>query len=1090
LKSSNNSNLEEERRQFLRQFPAATPEVTPEVRDSGKSNLERERSEFLSQARRGDNLAEQRREFLSQAKGEPGEPSFFDKPLFHTQYVEPGEIEEIAKRHNVPQSFISDAVNIYGGWRRPEDAWDRAQQLGLVTVGKAGEILFNIPQWLMKKQHSLVRGPKFEKAMDDVRDLVQRKQSLLETGTSMLIPVAGAGRMAAKGISKVLEPVAIGSLAGIAESPEGRELEGALFGATLGVAFPITGAAARGVRNRLGREANITIRRNVQANSHRIADGGEKILSGRRPAEDALEAAIFRGDIDTEELPKLLPRGMRRKATASLEAQGDGEFTKDQLGKLVAEVEYRKFAAYVTGGRDRKKILKDTVAARKAVQEVTDREGEEFLRRKYQRWRRANAEIEYINKSNIQEFRHSDVRNLWNWVLDGQYAFADISRRHGIDLDVTANDLSKDYNQMTVAVEGFRDSNLKLIEEFRKLGIDGDDLYRYLDTGDIPKGISEEARGHFQSWRAQFDSLLSAARNAKLIIRHRPNYVPHHTLPPTDYILTMESKLGELQSKLGFNIDNVSSGQFKFLMDGSREFREFAHGIEIATGRAVKSPKSLRNNYFKMFGYFTGVHNKLNTSASAAFRRKGDIPLFLRDRNLPRLLERWTYSTLRHAHLRNTVDKISSYIPVLDAAGDKAAAQYVKAYLNNINGVQNTKFRNALSHARMGWEAYFGRLARDAEAGGKLETFYSAMREMPYIAHAALNMMYPNFLGLNFRASLRNLTQNFVLTAPEIGQGYGYEVVVKGALRAAHNRRRGTNYTKLLQRRGHLPSAFRGEGAEYIREGLAQSKLYEMSAKAVRSYSNKMMYFYAITDTINRAITYETSQVVAQDLLRRRLGARKFIEKLPEGYRRRVAAAGDNETLVGEAIADFLLPRTQFNYNRTAMSQFGREMGPLFSVFSKWPTSIAGDVTDKVRQGRGMEVAIKYGAPLLLAGMADYLLEAGDATNDYTDKIIGKTGFRGWMPAGSFEAILMGDLAKPPALDTLFQVLDAAITANPEKMYSFISDSMNAYMPGAGFARFITDDMAVYVLGERPSGRNFLDRTWNGAALWLEGPKG
>ena len=196
------------------------------------------------------------------------------------------------------------------------------------------------------------------------------------------------------------------------------------------------------------------------------------------------------------------------------------------------------------------------------------------------------------------------------------------------------------------------------------------------------------------------------------------------------------------------------------------------------------------------------------------------------------------------------------------------------------------------------------------------------------------------------------------------------------------------------------------------------------------------------------------------------------------------------------------MSETQFNYNRTTLSEYGRYMGPVFTMFTKWPLSIAGDVRSKLlNEKQYKKAATKYLGPLAAFTAADAMLSP-EAFRDWDDrkpalrekmakkhlpridqreldlygdrykKIVGSGGFSAWAPIYNLESLVGipgGEgLLSPPVVDTIMGGYEAA--TSDKSSAKFFDRFTRQYTPGAGVAKLFLDDIPTLVDGKRPKG--------------------
>jgi hypothetical protein len=237
---------------------------------------------------------------------------------------------------------------------------------------------------------------------------------------------------------------------------------------------------------------------------------------------------------------------------------------------------------------------------------------------------------------------------------------------------------------------------------------------------------------------------------------------------------------------------------------------------------------------------------------------------------------------------------------------------------------------------------------------------------------------------------------------------------------------------------------------------------------------------------VNRGIAYRMSQIFVDDLVRGSAAATTSLKRMPPPTIRAIEQAlqeGDRTTALKHA-ATHIINSTQYQYNRASMSEYGRTMGPLFSVFSKWPTATVGQVVESYRSkglgGASIDTGKKLVLPMLLLEAADriYLMSQGEDTfSDREAKFVSKSGLSGAAPLGNLSGIATGDFFTPPAVDIATKAFIRPVSRGQwdslgESVGNGVQESLYQFAPGAagGWIRFLTDDVVTVVEGERPEG--------------------
>lgn len=271
--------------------------------------------------------------------------SFLDKPGNIADPTTEKEVEEIAARHGVDAHELRRLAPYFGARMggtpyMGEDELKRA-------AGGLGQFAFGVPQKLYKKAQT----PEMERALDELQNLAQGRQSWLQFGTEIAAPVGPLGA-ASKSVGKaVAKGAAVGAVAGAAGSGADRELEGAATGVVLGGA--ISGVAQRLLGRGNGpRGPQVELPTgSLPTESKFVADvlerdrpeiekGTQEILAARKASNTDIEAAITGGlDIDEQVADRIVreqvgEETLQRLADESSEA---GRIYSENLGQYTTK---------------------------------------------------------------------------------------------------------------------------------------------------------------------------------------------------------------------------------------------------------------------------------------------------------------------------------------------------------------------------------------------------------------------------------------------------------------------------------------------------------------------------------------------------------------------------------------------------------------------------------------------------------------------------------------------------------------------------------------------------------------------------------
>ena len=282
--------------------------------------------------------------------------------------------------------------------------------------------------------------------------------------------------------------------------------------------------------------------------------------------------------------------------------------------------------------------------------------------------------------------------------------------------------------------------------------------------------------------------------------------------------------------------------------------------------------------------------------------------------------------------------------------------------------------------------------------------------------------MYPAYLGLNAKATIRNLAQNWVQTAPWMGGSYGYQTVAKAST---------SNFFKHMKRLKKDGVIAQGVRAEALKDTST------VAGRAMGRIGDMVMKLYTASDTMNRLIAYNAGHVMAKDLANSSNDAIRALEKMGPGVRASLKKAnltsvesfGQNLDQLGDILGKHTVAKTQFHYGPEQKAEFLREMGPMFSMFTKWPVSIGSDLNTIWRENpkamaKSKRYFERYGASL---GAAIYLRGVVGDNNHAYNALVGD--ITTWAPIMSTVDM---SILNNPLIETLL--------ATPEAMKEILVD--------------------------------------------------
>lgn len=1034
------------------------------------------------------------------------------------QLLKQEDFERIGKKYNVSPEDLRDLAPYYGAKTLPRSGTEALEQGLKGTAGFIGSSIgLSAPQFLYKK----FQEPHVREALDELQEIGRQQKSVPEAISEVALPGVGlpSKLLKAKGIAgtagRVAGSAGIGATAGALGSSEGKETEGALTGAAFGGAIGSGGELIGKALSKRWGTLNSKEQQLADTQKIDLERGAEEIASRTQESEETLNSLINgKGSaLSADELDTLLKQQIGEDSLAKYlnPSSDEGQLIRSQLGTRAVTDESikQKLADDLVSNRLRDfaedigdKRPKTAEQAFDEIQNFRARQGSEATENRYRDYVRSKQAEKYIQDTGSRALKQPGFfGQTLNFISDNQFVLRNIDDKFGTKLEPVLSDLNKAYNRSTFALRDFRSKQDDIFQTARKLGTDSevvnsDKIYQALDTGDISRLSPQEIetankfREYFSDIRKFVNETVASKdqRIAPLSVPELRNYVPKNLKEIPEVVSILERKLedttAQLSKQLGRQVNDLGQlrgDEFK-LIQSSPDVKDLIAAVRIFDAKPVDSALDLSSRLKEMM-YTREGNSALETKARAAMERTGQIPDFLLEKNLYKLTDKYTANTLRHLYLRNGIDKLRYQARGLKKLGADADARYVEKLISDVMGVRKNTAAEAMLQSRIqasrNLDKLIDKYGKDSVRGGLLV----AAKAIPDFIYGASRQIYPNVLGyFNLRAAIQNLTSAFTKIAPELGSQYGYTTTLRGAVYTVANMRR---LLKKAQEMGNVPAEFTRKGERAIADGIRRSSLYQIPAGTLEGLGKAGMVLYQGLENFNRSLVLGVGEMMARDLAKGSNLAMGSLTKFPQSVRKQILVNRDNPEVTAQIIGKYLNDVTQYNYNRLSLSEFGRTMGPIFSMFSKWPSATVGDVIYEARNkglfkslGRSAE---KYVAPLLLLQTLDYVIgermDDPDSLSDRQKKLIGASGFSQAAPIGSLKGFLTGDIFTPPMIDALTQaVITPVLEGDAAKLEKGMGSVINNFTPGAGLFRLLTDDLVTYATGSRPEGGNVVER--------------
>jgi hypothetical protein len=1002
-----------------------------------------------------------------------------------------GEDDELAAIPNlktVDEEELAAIPNLKEVAEVPEIS---ASEAGM--LGAAAGFTFDFADELEAAIRSLAPGETYQSAVEKVRAryaAAKEQQTAAYIGGSIaggtalgFVPGIGPLTTLAKGAGlgkAVAQGAAMGAASGLGESKDITDVAdvakevatGAAFGAgTVGA----IGGIAKGIK---------ALRKPAAEAAEGLGKAGEELGEAGEAAAKAELRPGYR-DITSEEEAIVAPLRAQWSATSDelIRVAKEG-------GELSAEMkeEARQFA---------RNVGEPTKNAIDVVRDYVARLSPEDIKQRIENYKTFDALESRLKELAVDEPGvTAKLRSFLNTGLDFSTVARSIDRRLGTKLSNILLNSTESINKYQVQLRDFLIGKKDVSVAYERLSpelkeelydaLTARGKYKQVDpaTGkriavsdeEIVAKLPEELRDDYTKWRKVFDEGRDKANQllGADVITRLANYLPDQMMELPKAIVAIERELKTAAKAMGGEFDwnkwkKLQAGQADVVptnVDIS-EIKKAGHPLNslyraanYLTGQEPETTKDLFRTLRQAMNPGGDVYTN-EIKASALMQRTNLMPDFLKERDIRVLANKWGQQTFRYAYMKNNLDELEQQARYLRAIGAKDDAEKVQRlhdeYLGAARGVADLTRKGKLY-----FQTRFAKAAENASTPAVKE-FYQTLAEAPDVFQNMVLNVYPNFLGASPRAAIQNLTGGLYMMIPELGGigGYGTAKVLPAYLRAFKNI---TNkeYIEKLVREGFMPPQWSTELKEAIRTGRPQG----MVGRKADELANIVMKGFEWSELMNRAVAYETGGLLAKDAIKGNAKALRYISTMPRSVQQGVlkAVADKNLEQADRLITRYFADRTLFSYNRITSSELSRMVGPLFSMFTKYPSAIAGRVAEDFAE-KGLWAGLgelgRFTATPILAGIAiNQLFEPG---SDAEEILFGKTKDedtwrRGAVlssPIFSLQSIAEGRMFTPPlvgaAKETVlggFELLEG----DPERLGRALRNSARAFVPGGAQA--------------------------------------
>lgn len=496
-------------------------------------------------------------------------------------------------------------------------------------------------------------------------------------------------------------------------------------------------------------------------------------------------------------------------------------------------------------------------------------------------------------------------------------------------------------------------------------------------------------------------------------LREKINFVKEAEQNGNALTEAFERERLHLNANKGYNISKVAQAahylpnqyankpviyaQIKEALDNPELLEEAQKAMYKLGIKDQKNPKEALKRWFDSSESFTPTLQRAN---SRLLQRDSEVPVLLRELDPKKLAVSYLNGVYKSANLRVPLLELGGQAKLLAQQGLKESAAFVQDY-----GRTLTKDAGIVPGLWNRGKESFQRAVTDSlGTGASAET----LRQVPDFIESLASNVHATYLGLpNLVTPVRNLAQTLSMTAPELGGVYGYKAVLKGV--------------KDLVTGGLSKSK---EDLKKIGMEVTHNRfeIEEPTVAGVRKVNELLLSLHSLTDEFNRGITLGAAKNVVKDVAAGVPEALAALQRAPKSVQGRVRfnLANGNVAAAEEELAKHLIAKTQFIYGKEGRTQLSRTLGPVLTMFTKYPTEIFSDIWLNPMNLRTVE---KHLAPLLAVYAGNWALDSAGAFDSKSTKRFLGSSIMSMAPVTSISPT---NLSAPPAAKLTIEAMSVA----------------------------------------------------------------
>ena len=580
------------------------------------------------------------------------------------------------------------------------------------------------------------------------------------------------------------------------------------------------------------------------------------------------------------------------------------------------------------------------------------------------------------------------------WFKDAYFIAESYDAKMGTNLQGAINEISKAEAKYSNVSKTYYKQFLDAQKATKKLKINNTKVTELLELDpDAFKALPKDVQEAVGKWRKVYDTIHQDIGGNGYNIGYIQAYVPAKQLQGADLAHAVKTKVNDITENLvkaERRWLDPDDKDVRFLRDLAARYLPI-NADELQIKHLHQLPKAIVQR---------AAQDGDIAVPSSLFTRRGEIPMFARERDAGKLAVQYVNSNLRSVYMDAGLKQIRAYQRTADLMGQGATSAWLKAYLKQQTGgsqglgtlfsIGNQEFR-LIGKRWMESDSYFKQQAgKMADVTGDWISWTNSL-------------VYPAYLGANLQASLRNMTQPLMVTAPTLGGQFGYKMVTGGAIDTLNVIRKGGLRAELdsLRNKGILGQITKTDIMT------KPADLAHTGRRAIDATNDVLMSAYSMTDELNRIVTYKSAGRWVKAISEGDPAAIKALKELGSGKKTQLRVETpellDPTVLKGsqkareeltDSLADWMITRTQFQYGPTQQAHFARMAGPLFSMFTKWPVMIGSDVahtvTSKPIHQAASKLMQRYGYGYMALMAVDQALQDSSRVFPELDYAVGK----------------------------------------------------------------------------------------------------